>query len=621
MARLMRTLLLASVALAACQLAPDEPESPLAGPPPIAPDVHSFAEPARVRVTRVELDLELDFEAREARGEVGLLLARSDPDAPLILDTHDLVIESVVGDDATPRRWSLGAEGGRLGRPLVIELDDEDQGVLVRYRTTSASEALQWLAPEQTAGGAQPFLYSQGQAILTRSWIPLQDSPGVRVTYAARVRAPAGLTVVMSAQQLGADRDGAFQFRMDYPVPPYLIAIAAGELEFRQLSSRAGVWAEPSVVERAQAELSDTEAMIAAAEALFGPYRWGRYDVLVLPPSFPYGGMENPTLTFATPTILAGDKSLVALVAHELAHSWSGNLVTNATWSDFWLNEGFTTYCENRIMEALYGPERAATERVLETAELEEELEELDAWQEVLRLDLASHHPDDGFSGVPYTKGALFLARLEELFGRPRWDRFLRDYFDRHAFQSITSADFVAYLERDLLAGDPERAAGIDVAAWLERPGLPADAPRPRSASLAAVDRELERAAAGAGPGELETGGWTTQQWLRFLRGLPEGLTAEDMGELDAVFAFTRSENSEILCQWLELSIRHGYAPADAKLEAFLAEVGRRKFLKPLYVALEEADAARAKALYARNRARYHSVATSTLDPLLGWKG
>jgi hypothetical protein len=421
----------------------------------------------------------------------------------------------------------------------------------------------------------------------------------------------------MSAERLGKDSLGAWRFRLDHPIPPYLIALACGRIEFRALSERCGVWAEPGVIERAAAELADTERMVQAAEKLFGPYRWGRYDLIVLPPSFPYGGMENPTLTFATPTILAGDKSLVALVAHELAHSWSGNLVTNATWSDFWLNEGFTTYCENRIMEVLYGRERSATERVLEIGELEEELETLEDWQEILRPPLEGRHPDEGSSGVPYTKGALFLSRLEELAGRERWDDFLRGYFERHAFQSITTRDFLDDLARDL----PEVYDRADVGLWTAQPGLPADAPRPRTEALAAVDEQVAAWKDGVPPRELQTRGWSTQQWLRFLRALPETTSAEQMAALDEAFGFTRSGNSEILCQWLELSIRHGYGVADASLERFLHEVGRRKFLRPLYTALVKVNPERARALYLQNRTRYHSVATSTLDGIVGVEG
>lgn len=594
--------------LAACS-------SPARGAAPHAPlDPHSFAEPERVRVTHVALDLTLDFEARVAHGTVELALRRADPGAPLVLDTNELVIEAVTTPTGSNLPWSLGAGVERLGRPLTIRLRAGEERVRIRYRTSPAAEAMQWLAPAQTADGRHPFLFTQGQSILTRSWIPLQDSPGVRVTYEARVRAPEGLTAVMSAEQLGRDSLGAWRFRLEQPIPPYLIALACGALEFRALSERCGVWAEPGVVAGAAWELADTESMVAAAEQLFGPYRWGRYDVLVLPPSFPFGGMENPRLTFATPTILAGDRSLVALVAHELAHSWSGNLVTNATWNDFWLNEGFTVYCENRIMEVLYGPERAATERVLEIGELEEELATLEPWQQVLHMDLAGRHPDDGFSNVPYTKGALLLTRIEEVVGRERFDAFLRRYFERHAFQSLTTQGFLDDLARFL----PEARRGVDLARWTSQPGLPADAPRPTTAALAAVDAELAAWTGGRAPGELATQGWSTHQWLRFLRGLPDGLTPEQMAALDAAFGFTRSGNSEILCQWLELAIAHGYAPADAALEEFLGTVGRRKFLKPLYVALMKADPERGRALYRANRARYHSVSTGTLDGIVG---
>ncbi len=595
----------------ACRAMPHSP------PRTIVHDIHSFSEPNRVRVTHAALDLTLDFEAREARGTVELDLLRLDPAAPLVLDVHGLAIEEVSAKGGTQLEWKLGPEVERQGQPLTIQLGSRAESVRIRYHTTARGEAMQWLAPEQTADGAEPFLFTQGQSILTRSWIPLQDTPGVRITYAARIRCPEGLTAVMSAERLGKDSLGAWRFRLDQPIPPYLIALACGRLEFRALSERCGVWAEPSLAERAEAELADTERMVQAAEQLFGPYRWGRYDLIVLPPSFPFGGMENPTLTFATPTILAGDKSLVALVAHELAHSWSGNLVTNATWSDFWLNEGFTTYCENRIMEVLYGRERAATERVLEIGEFEEELKTLEPWQQILRTPLEGHHPDDGFSGVPYTKGALFLARLEELAGREHWDAFLRDYFDRHAFQSITTQDFLDDLSRAL----PEAYRGLDVALWTTQPGLPTDAPRPKTESLAAVDEQVAAYADGIPPRELATGGWTTQQWLRFLRALPASTSAEQMTVLDEVFGFTRSGNNEVLCQWLELAIRHGYAPADARLESFLHEVGRRKFLKPLYTALVKASPERAKLLYRQNRARYHSVATSTLDGIVGVSG
>ncbi len=609
-----RALSSASLLLAAACAAPVT-----ASRPRIALDPHSHAEPERVRVRHVSLDLEIRFDQRMLEGSATLELERPDPTAPLVLDARDLWVTSVLTPDGDPRRFVTGPPDPILGSALVIDLEPGDRAVEVFYRTYPQAPALQWLAPSQTAGGAHPFVYTQGQSILTRTWIPLQDSPGVRVTFDAVLRAPRETTAVMAAEQLGRGEDGAFRFRMDHPIPPYLIAMACGDLAFRPLSERCGVWAEPSVVDRAAAELSDTEAMVRAAEDLFGPYRWGRYDLLVLPPSFPFGGMENPRLTFATPTILAGDKSLVALVAHELAHSWSGNLVTNATWRDFWLNEGFTVYLEGRIMEAVFGVDRARMEQQLGRRELERELQELPLAEQVLHIDLTGRDPDDGFSQVPYEKGALFLRRLEEIFGRKVFDRFLTGYFDAHAFQSLTTERFVAYLRERLLEGDPEKASRIDLARWIEAPGLPEDAPSQRSDALARAEAAVQAFGAGTPPERLDVSGFVTQQWIHFLESLPVGVGAAELARLDGAFRLTETGNSEILCVWLRRSIEAGYADADERLERFLLEVGRRKYLKPLYTALAKTEEgkARARRIYEQARPRYHSVSTGTIDEIL----
>jgi leukotriene-A4 hydrolase len=586
-------------------------------------DIHSHAEPNKVRARHVSLDLTLDFARKQVRGTAAVSFDRLDPTAPLVLDASALVIEAVTGDDGGSRSWQVGPEDPNIGAAITIALAPGDRRVKVAYHSTEKAAALQWLAPEQTRDHKQPFLFTQGESILTRSWIPLQDSPGVRITYDAAIRAPAELTVVMSAEQQGRGADGVWRFRMPQAIPPYLIALGSGVLAFEPISARSGVWAEPSLVKAARDELADTEAMIQAAEALFGPYRWGRYDLLVLPPSFPFGGMENPRLTFATPTVLAGDKSLVALVAHELAHSWSGNLVTNATWRDFWLNEGFTVYCEQRIMERVFGPERSLLEKDLARRDLEREMTELAPWQQVLHMNLAGKHPDDGFSGVPYEKGALFLRRLEELYGRERFDEFLRGYFAAHAFQSITTADLVAWLQKELFPTDPARASAIDLDTWLEKPGLPADAPRSSSPALAQVDRELARWAAGTAPAALATSGWVTQQWQHFINTLPPQVPEARLAELDTTFHFTSSGNSEILCDWLVQAIKRGYHPADARLTEFLMNVGRRKFLKPLYSELAKTPAglARAREIYGKARPRYHAVSSGTIDKILNWAG
>ena len=583
-------------------------------------DIHTHATSA-VRVQHLNLDLALDFAAHRAQGTAELLLRRSADATTLVLDSQGLVVEEVSGGDGKPRPWNLGPEDPKIGSALTITLEPGDEKVKVAYHTTDKSAALQWLAPEQTRDRKHPFLFTQVEAIFTRTWIPLQDSPQVRITYDATIRAPKPLTAVMSAEQLGRGADGAWRFRMPQAIPPYLIALAAGDLAFAPISKRAGVWAEPSLAKSARDELSDTESMIAAAETLFGPYRWGRYDVLVLPPAFPFGGMENPRLTFATPTVLAGDKSLVSLVAHELAHSWSGNLVTNGTWRDFWLNEGFTVYCEQRIMEKVYGPERATMERQLSRQDLEKEMRELEPWQQVLHPDLTGRHPDDYFSSVPYVKGALFLRRVEAIFGRERFDQVLRGWFDGHAFGSATTDDFVAWLRRELLDKDPARAAGIDLDLWLNKPGLPSDAPRDSSPAMARVDAQRDRFVQGAAPSTLDTKGWVTQQWEHFIQGMPDSVPLERLAELDKAFGFTASRNSEILCDWLVLAIRRHYKAADGRLSEFLMEVGRRKFLKPIYSELAKTPEGleKARAIYTRARPRYHAVSTGTIDKILKW--
>jgi leukotriene-A4 hydrolase len=596
--------------LAACSAAPvaDMPQ-------PIDP--HSFAEPQRVRSRHVDLDLTLDFAAKVAHGRVVHALERLDKTAPFVVDTDGLDIRGAFDQHGQPLFVDLASLPDPLrGRRLAVRLRADTDRVRIDYATSPDAEAMQWLAPEQTEGGKQPFLFTQGQAILTRSWIPLQDSPSVRVTWQARIQAPAGLVPLMSAMRREERPDGA-HFAMDRAVPPYLIALACGDLASRPLSGRCAVWAEPSMLDLAASELADTEAMVAACEDLFGPYRWGRYDVLVLPPSFPFGGMENPCLTFATPTILAGDKSLVSLIAHELAHSWSGNLVTNATWRDFWLNEGFTVYLEQRIMERVFGRDRAVMETRLGMQELADELGSLPAADQRLHLDLTGRNPDDAMTAVAYQKGAAFLRTIEQAFGRERLDAFLRGWFDAHAFQSVTTAQFLACLQRDLLAVDAAAAARVDVGSWVDGSGLPAGAHDPESSLFAAVDAQLAAFRGGAAPATLAVDGWTTQQWLRFLHGLGDCAPAR-MGELDGAFHFTRTGNSEVLCAWLYAAIRNDYRGADRRLELFLLTVGRRKFVKPLYEALlgTPDGRTRARAIYDKARPRYHAVTQRTLDAL-----
>lgn len=583
-----------------------------------ARDIHSFSQPEHVRVTHCSLALEALFDTRLLRGTASLSFNRSSHDTPLVLDTRDLEIHRVESQGKEVH-YHVGSRDPILGASLTIELPPKSASVVIHYSASPHASGLQWLNPEQTSGNTQPFLFSQNQSIHARSWIPIQDSPGVRMTYDARIKSNPELKVVMSAQSAGMD-GGFHRFRMGLPIPAYLIALAIGDIDFRAVGPRTGIYAEPSVLESAVAEFADLEQLVESVEGLYGPYRWGRYDVLVLPPSFPFGGMENPVVTFATPTILAGDKSLISLISHELAHSWSGNLVTNATWSDFWLNEGFTTYIENRIQEEVYGREQAVMEQVLDRRELENELVEFDPPDQILHIDLSGRDPDDGTTRVPYVKGALFLRQMEQTFGRPTFDQFLRSYFERFAFRSITTEEALTFMRHELFDRHPELSEQVPVQEWVFQPSLPGSAPQVFSAKLEDASNFAALWAAGAMAASiLPARLWNTQQWVEFLRVLPRPMPAEKISELDRAWNLTKAANYEILNEWLQIAIESEYEAAYTRLESFLYAVGRVKFLKPLYSRLMKTPRGRttAREMYATARPGYHPIAQTMIDKIV----
>ena len=579
---------------------------------------HSFARPDQVVVKHLHLDLKVDFEKQVLTGTAELTIERKDPSANLILDSNGLSVLAVKSGDGAELDWALGETNAQLGQSLTVELAESVQKVIVEYSTQPSAEAVQWLSPEQTTDKKHPFLFTQSQAILARTWVPCQDTPAVRMTYSARMQVPKELLAAMSASNPKTKNEtGIYEFKMEQPIPSYLLALAVGDLEFTQLAPGVGVYAEPSVIKKAAWELEDTPRMVAVAEGLYGPYRWDDYDVIFLPSSFPFGGMENPRLTFATPTILAGDRSLVALIAHELAHSWSGNLVTNSTWNDFWLNEGFTVYFEQRIMEAIYGREYSEMLARLTLDSLLDEVKQLDERDTWLKLDLSGRNPDDGMTGIAYDKGYFFLRMLEEKVGRVVWDAFLKTYFESFAFKSMTTEQFVEYLEANLPVDKDSLA---DIRKWVYGPGLPESLPTVNSTQLSEVTKTAAAFLEGTSPAELKTDNWTTHHWNHFLRSFKDKLTTEQMTALDAQFKFTESGNSEITHDWLLHVIAADYQPGMARLEEFLVQQGRRKFLRPLYARLAKSESglAKAKDIYAKARPGYHAVSRQTIDEILG---
>lgn len=578
----------------------------------VGKDYHSFANPESMKVTHLNVDLTVDFAKQMLVGTAQLDFQRVDPNSTqLILDTRDLTINSVTSMGLEVK-FDLASGDSFLGAALTIDVPADANSVVISYQTSPKASGVQWLTPEQTAGKKHPFLFTQAQAIHARSFIPLQDSPQVRMTYEATIRTPKELLAVMSASNdPDTERDGVYEFSMPQPIPSYLIALAVGDLHFKSMGKRTGVYSEKGILDAAAAEFSDTESMLIATEKAFGPYSWDRYDLLILPPSFPFGGMENPRLSFITPTVIAGDKSLVALIAHELAHSWSGNTVTNATWRDLWLNEGFTTYLTYRIMQMVYGDERFEMEAVLGRQDLQADIDSLPANDQIMAIDLRGRDPDDVFSNIPYEKGALFLRELEHKVGRENFDQFLLGYFEKFAFKSITTDQFVSYLEQTLLKSHSDKLSKPRIEQWIFQPGIPENAPVPESDAFSIVDQARDAWLAGTiQTDEINSEKWVVHQWLYFLNNMPEKLSQEQLTDLDKTFALTNSKNNEIAHSWLLISVNNWYQPAFNRLHDYLTSIGRNKLVKPLYKALSQTPKGKVMAQKAFDEAKagYHPL-------------
>lgn len=589
-------------------------------------DQHSFANSNEVMVTHLDWNAKIDFENQIISATAVWQLSDHTTNT-LILDTKGLTILKITLDGDKETNWILGdtvPDQPFLGEPLIIAIEPNTKTVHIDYLSSPDAAAVQWLTTAQTRDKKFPFMFTQSEAILARTWLPCMDGPGVRFTYNAEVEVPVGMLALMSAENpQEKNSTGKYSFKMETPIPSYLMAIAVGDLEFKAIGAQTGVYAEPSFVDAVAWEFADMQTMLEKAGELYGEYSWGRYDVLVLPPSFPFGGMENPRLTFATPTVIAGDRSLVALVAHEMAHSWSGNTVTNANWNDFWLNEGFTVYFEGRIMEAVYGKDYADMLAVLEYSDLKATVEDLgaDSPDTHLQLNLKGRDPDEGMTDIAYNKGAYFLRLLENTAGRETFDAFLKKYFADNAYKPMTTEKFIDYLNTNLISKNPEKFEGVNINAWIFGPGIPANCPIVVSERFNLVDSAAAKYAKGADPKSLQTKEWSTHEWLRFLSELPADIDTTQMAALDKAFGFTKSGNSEIADKWFELAIQKKYTPAYSAMENFLISVGRRKFLMPLYKAMAQTPEGMemAKNIYTKARPGYHYVAVTSIDALLNW--
>lgn len=601
-----------------------------------AADSHSYSNPDSIVVRHLALELEADFDAKRLKGRADLTVERvADGAWELVLDSRGLEIAGVELVSNGKVAGKLGFEQGPadrvLGSAIRIRMPEAakvstPEVVRVRYSTGPDAGALQWLGPAQTAGKRKPFLYTHSQPIQARTWLPVQDTPGVRMTYSARIRTPPGLLALMSAENPRAvSPDGSYRFEMRQPVPAYLVALAVGDLAFRPLGPRTGVYAEPSMLEAAAREFADLEAMVGAGEQLYGPYRWERYDLLIMPPSFPVGGMENPRLSFITPTVIAGDRSLVSMITHELAHSWSGNLVTNATWDDFWLNEGVTTYLERRLLEATRGRELAEMEAALGYQYLEAEMTSLQEAgrrnDTALALYLKGRDPDEARTDIPYEKGYAFLTYLEQQFGRAELDRQLRAWFERFAFTSVDTLTFTDTVVDGLVATNPDLVSAVDLREWVYGVGMPGFARVPTAAAFAQVEKARDAWIVGSmATTQIPAARWVPQQWMRFLDTLPADRPDQRLVELDQAFRLSDSTNWEIARSWLLAAVRNDYRAVYPRLERFLVGTGRQKMVQRLYEQLARTPegTAQARAIYAKARPGYHPETQRMVDRILG---
>lgn len=599
----------------------------------IVNDPMSYANLKDVETKHVHFVLKADFENQQLTGYIEHQLTWKSNQSTLILDSKNLVIDQVkyYADNhwstLKPQAVVLAKADPILGQKLSLHFPVQPSTVRIYYQTTKDASGLQWLSKAQTHDKQFPFMFTQSQAIHARSWMPIQDTPAMRVTYSAEISTPKTLFAVMSAdnsKNLDTKKkvvvDGQYVFNMTQRIPPYLIALAVGDIQYQAMSKQTGIYAEPHILQRAADEFEDTQAMMDATNKLYGEYAWQQFDILVLPSSFPFGGMENPRLTFATPTVIAGDKSLVSLIAHELAHSWSGNLVTNSTWSDLWLNEGFTTYVENRIMEEVYGKDRAIMEQALGLNSLRRDLVRIPPADTSLKANLTGRDPDRAFTDIPYVKGQMFLFWLENTYGRKTFDTFVKDYFAHFAFQSVDTQTFLTYIEEHLINKYPDKATMQQINTWVFGQGLSKMTPNPTSDAFTKIDNIKTRWLRGEmATNALPVDKWTVHEWLYFINQLPRDLSYVDMAKLDSAFQLTQTQNAEIAFAWFHLAIGNGYGRIYSALETYLIGIGRRKLIIPLYRKLltTKGKAAWARQAYQKARAGYHPTAQQIIDGIM----
>lgn len=609
-------------------------------------DDHSYANVNQVRTKHLHLDLDVNFENKTIYGVARHDLGKHNSDN-VIFDTKYLQIQKITSGEKGKEKeleFVIGSwdKDSILGQPLIVTLKKSERYINIYYQTTTKTVALEWLEPLQTRGKIHPILYTLGSPTSTRTWIPLQDSPTNRFTYSATVKVPKELMAVMSAEnQVKRNSEGIYKFSMKKPIPSYLVALSVGNYSYKRISDKCGIYSESEFLSQASDELEDLPKMMQITEKMFGPYQWGKYDLLIMPNSFPYGGTENPCLNFIHPTVLAGDKSLSLSLVKQLAHSWAGNLVTPRSWNDLWLNEGLTVYFEHRILEELEDNEYSNMLTLVKFNELKEEIKYLKKVNRLgdthLKLDLKNRNPDTGVIEVSQIKGALFFKTLETKVGRKKIDEFLVNYLNSFAFQAISTEKFIEYFKNELI--DPIKLS-FNIDEWIYQPGIPKNCINVNSERLNEMQKFAREFASGIDIFEPKTifepipksrkikritkqikrSDYSTYEWIEFIRKLPKNISPEKMAMVDAYMNFSNWGNSEVMTEWYVLSIQSGYKPALSPMEEFVSRVGRSKYLLPIYAALNETEENRQLALsiFEIAKMNYHSISISAIENLLG---
>jgi len=576
-------------------------------------DPHSYVDISQGKIKHIKFNIYVDFGK-----QVLNLKARYRMDRPvngsLFLDTRDIDPYRIYTDEAEIT-WEKDMQDSILGERLHLKNLESVSEFTIELTTSSNASALQWLTPAQTTGGEHPFLYTQCQILHARSIFPCQDSPSVRFTYEAEVDAPAPLIAVMGAARIEAGP--TYKYKMSQPIPSYLFALAVGNLTFRPIGPRTGIYAEPEMIEAAAWEFAENEQKLTEAEKLLGPYLWDRYDLLIMPRSFPFGGMENPRLTFCSAALIVGDRRWAYVIAHELAHAWTGNLITNATWEDFWLNEGWTTYTENRISEILEGDEYTQLVNTGDYLDLLEAMKRfgMDSEMTCLKYSQKGLDPEEVFSFIPYSKGHYFLKLLERLAGRKAFDAFIQKYISRYKFQSLTTEAFAGFLKQEL----PDVVEKTDLDEWLYKPGLPNDAPQFQSRLYDELVVAVDNLKKGSLPTQDQIAAWIPWQLYYFLAMLPEELSIEDCRALEELFGFRDYPDFGWLTPFYVCAIQSGYQEILPTIEEMASSYGRLAYLGKVFRALVKAEWSRelARPLFERYRETYHPITATQIENIL----